>query len=70
MTLFERLTRRVEMRAKAAVEGALDAVEVAAAQFPDILLHQEGDQLVISGRGLLRRWLTDVRFRLAFWRAG
>lgn len=67
MALFERLAKRVETRARNAVDGALGAVEMVAAEFPDIVSHREGDQLVISGRGLLRRWLTDVRLRFAFW---
>jgi len=68
MVLFDGLTKRAEMHARAAVDGALNAVEIVAAEFPDIILHREGDQLVISGRGLMRRWLTDVRLRFAFWR--
>jgi hypothetical protein len=68
MALFDKLTKRVETRAKAALDRGLGAVETAAAEFPDIMLHREGDQLVISGRGLLRRWLTDVRLRFAIWK--
>jgi hypothetical protein len=70
MALFDRLIERAETRAKAAAERALGAVEIVVAEFPDILLHRERDRLVISGRGLMRRWIGDVRLRFAFWRRG
>lgn len=68
MGLFDRLAERVETRASTSVDRALDAVELVAAEFPGVILHREGNQLVISGRGLMRRWLTDVRLRFAFWK--
>ena len=70
MALFEHLAKRVEGRARAAVDGMTNMVETVIAEFPDVLLHREGDQLVISGRGLARRWLTDVRLRFVLWRRG
>lgn len=68
MALFERLIERVVSRAKAAADQALEAVETVVAELPDIMLRREGDRLVISGRGLMRRWIGDVRLRFAFWR--
>jgi hypothetical protein len=68
MALFDRLVSRAEMQARTAVDSALGAVVQVAAELPDIMVHREGDQLVISGRGLLRRWLADVRLRFACWR--
>jgi hypothetical protein len=68
MAMFERLIGRVELRARAAVDHALGGVEQVAGEFPDIMVRREDDRLIISGRGLLRRWLTDVRLRFAYWR--
>lgn len=70
MRLFERMATRVEVRAKAAAQRVLDVAETAIAEFPDIMVRREGDALVISGRGLMRRWLGDVRLRFAFWSRG
>lgn len=70
MALFDRLTGKIEARAREATEQARHAVKVAIAEFPDVMLRREGDALVLSGRGLMRRWLSDVRLRFAFWRRG
>ena len=70
MALFARLTDRVEARARQAAERARQAIAAAVAEFPDVMLHREGDELIISGRGLVRRWLGDVRLRFALWRRG
>ena len=68
--MFERLARRVAGRAEAVAQAALNAVEVAATEFPDVMVEREGDAIVIRGRGLLRRWLGDARLRFALrgWR--
>jgi hypothetical protein len=68
MALFDGLTGRVERRAKSMVEQARQRAEVAYAEFPDLMLSRDGDEIVISGRGLLRRWVSDVRLRFALWR--
>ena len=65
MASFDRLAARVEARAGEIAERTRNAVEVAIAEFPDIMLHRQGDALVMSGRGLLRRWIGDVRLRFA-----
>ncbi len=70
MRLFERMASRVEERAKTAAQRALEVAETAIAEFPDIMLRREGDALIISGRGLMRRWLGDVRLRFAIWSRG
>jgi hypothetical protein len=61
--MFEAMMKRVAARANAAAEDVLRAAEVAAAEFPDVKVRREGDAIVISGRGLLRRWLGDGRLR-------
>jgi hypothetical protein len=61
--MFDRLMKRVAARASAAADEVLRAVEVAAAEFPDVMVEREGDAIVVSGRGLLRRWLGDGRLR-------
>lgn len=68
MALLDRLAEKIEARARAGAEVARKAVELAVAEFPDLMLSREGDELVISGRGLMRRWMSDVRLRFAFWR--
>ena len=68
--MFERLSERVKERAEAVARAALDAVEVAARELPDVMVERDGDAIVIRGRGLLRRWLDDarLRFSLSSWR--
>jgi hypothetical protein len=61
--MFERMMKRVAARASAVAEDVLRAAEVAAAEFPDVMVRREGGAIVISGRGLLRRWLGDGRLR-------
>ena len=68
MALFEKMTAHIEKRARSLAERALRAAEATLAEFPDIMLHREGEELVISGRGLMRRWLSDARLRFVFWR--
>ena len=70
MALFEQLARRVEERTRAMAEAALRNLETAIREIPDVHLRIEGDTLVIEAKGLLRRWLSDVRLRFAFWRRG
>ena len=61
--MFERMMKRVAARASAVAEDVLRVAEVAAAEFPDVMVRREGDAIVSSGRGLLRRWLGDGRLR-------
>lgn len=68
--MFERLTSRVEIKARAAAEATRRNVEAAFAAIPDVQLRIDGDTLVIEAMGLARRWLSDVRLRFAFWRRG
>lgn len=65
MALFDDLRDEVEKRAQAVAERTRDAVEAAWAQFPDIMVRREGDTIVLSGRGLMRRWLGDARLRFS-----
>jgi hypothetical protein len=69
MALFDGLTQRVEQRAREIAEQTRHLAETVFAGFPDILLRREGDDIVISGRGLMRRWIGDVRLRFALWRS-
>lgn len=69
MALFDGLTQRVEQRAKDIAEQTRRLAESVFAGFPDIMLRREGDETVISGRGLMRRWISDVRLRFALWRS-
>ena len=68
--MFERLAKRVAEKAEATAGAALQAVEVAVAEFPDVMVEREGDAIIIRGRGLLQRWLDDgrLRFSLRGWR--
>jgi hypothetical protein len=67
MALFDELSRRVAERARAMAEATLDRAEAAFAEFPDVRLRREGDSLVIEAMGLMRRWMSDVRLRFAWW---
>src|SRR5262249_30050826 len=68
--MFQRLIARVEARAQAVADAARQKIEAAFAQFPDMRLRIEGDEVVIEAMGLMRRWLSDTRLRFAFWRNG
>ena len=63
MALFERLAARAE----AAVEHRRRRIEAAWAAAPGMKIGREGNRLVVSGRGLMRRWLYDLRLRFARW---
>lgn len=63
MALFDRLTKRVE----AIAERRRRSVEAAWADVQGVTIHREADWLVLSGRGLVRRWLGDARLRFARW---
>ncbi len=65
MALLERLLARAE----AAAEQQRRRVEAAWAAVPGIKISREEDRLVITGRGLVTRWLGDVRLRFATWGA-
>ena len=67
MALFERLAARVEQRARAVADQRLNIAEATLVGIPDVVVRREGEELVISGRGLMRRWLGDARMRLALW---
>ena len=66
MALFEGLAARIELRASAIAEEARRLGKRAWAEFPDVHVHRDGDDLVISGRGIVRCWLTDIRLRFVF----
>ena len=67
MALFDGLKERIEAKAAPAAEHVRRSMERAWSQFPDIMIRREGDALVLSGRGLMRRWLGDARIRFASW---
>ena len=69
MALFDRMADRVGQRAQLIARRTLDLAEAAIAEFPDVMLRREENELVISGRGLVRRWMSDVRLRFALWRS-
>jgi hypothetical protein len=70
MAPFTRLSDKVEARARQVAHLALHGLEIAIAEVPDVMLRREGNVLVLSGRGLKRRWIGDMRLRFAFWRRG
>jgi len=65
MPIFERLERRMERRVADVAAGKLDQVEKAVSAIPGVELFREADRIVMSGRGLLRRWLDDMSLRHA-----
>lgn len=64
MALLDELGARVERHARTAAGEAISLVETALIDVPGIKVEREGDELAISGRGLMRRWLSDTRLRL------
>nr|WP_294849842.1 hypothetical protein [uncultured Sphingomonas sp.] len=70
MAVLDKVKAQVEAAARAAAAKAVDGIAAAVAEFPDIEIARAGDTLVLRGRGLMRRWLGDVRLRFAlrFWR--
>jgi hypothetical protein len=70
MAPFARLSDKVEARARQAADRARHAIESAIAEFPEVMLRREGHILILSGPGLVRRWIGDMRLRFAFWRRG
>ena len=67
MALFDRLKERVVQRARVVTDRRLRQVGAAMAKAPGILLRREGDELILAGRGMMRRWLSDDRLRFALW---
>lgn len=65
MRMFDSLLKRTEQRAAGLVAEALARAERAVAEFQGIKVRREADRIVLSGRGLMRRWLDDVRLRFA-----
>ena len=63
MALFDRLTARAE---EIAERGRL-RVAAAWTDIPGVTISREGERLVLAGRGLMRRWLGDIRLRFARW---
>jgi hypothetical protein len=63
MALFDGLAKWAE----AEVEHRCRRVEASWAGVPGITISREGGRLVLSGNGLMRRWLGDVRLRFARW---
>lgn len=58
---------RLTKRADEAAAHLRQRVEVAWAAVPGINISSEGDRVILSGRGLMRRWLEDLRLRFARW---
>lgn len=67
MAVLDKLKARVEAQAREIARQAVDGVAAAVREFPDIELSREGDALVVRGRGLMRRFLTEARLRFAPW---
>lgn len=70
MAVLDKVKARVEAAARDAAAKAVDGIAAALREFPDIEISREGDALVLRGRGLMRRWLTEARLRFALrgWR--
>lgn len=63
MALFDGLAKWAE----AEVEHRRKRVEASWAGVPGITISREDGRLVLSGKGIMRRWLGDVRLRFARW---
>lgn len=70
MALLDGLKAQVEARARVLAAQVADGVAAALREFPDVEISREGNALVLRGRGLMRRFLTEARFRFALrgWR--
>ncbi|MCX8476961.1 MAG: hypothetical protein MT490_14300 [Sphingomonas sp.] len=55
--------RARDMGARAAVRVAARLADVAGEALPGVSVAAEGARVVVSGRGLGRRWLRDPAFR-------
>lgn len=64
--LAERAERAASARASARIERMAEVVRSAGG----IDAERRGDALVLRGRGLVRRWLSDGELRFAMWRRG
>ena len=69
MAFFEHLKSRAEQRARDAATVMIERAVAAYAAVPGVVTRRKGDDLLIEGRGLSRRWLTDARIRFGHWSA-
>ena len=69
MAPFNKLLGQVERLASRSAARAMDLAASVWAELPDVTVCREGDQLSVSGRGLMRRWLADGQLRFALWRS-
>jgi hypothetical protein len=63
MTLLERMAQRAE----AVAERRRQAVEAAWSGISGVAIRREEGRLILSGRGLIRRWLGEFGLRFARW---
>ena len=68
--MFERWSERVAARARELAEDAAARIAAAYDMVPGVRAVRDGDRVVIEGRGLARRMLSDARLRFApgIWR--
>ncbi len=57
------LARDREIGARAQTRAIARGVEQLRDEFPGIAVSAEPDAIVLSGRGLFRRWINDTRLR-------
>jgi len=67
MALFEKLASRVEQRARDAATVMIDRASAAYSAVPGVQSTRDRDELVVEGKRLARRWLTDARIRFGYW---
>ena len=60
--MMERLVKKAEAIARSAQQRATEEVAARAEELVG-QVSIEGERIVLSGRGLLRRWLTDPALR-------
>lgn len=63
MALLDMLAERAGRHAGLVADRSLSLAQTAWAEVPSIKCRRDGDELIISGRGLMRRWLSDLRLR-------
>lgn len=62
--MMETLMARGETAAQRARAGRIEAIaQAVAAQVPGVHTDTSTEEIVLTGRGLLRRWLTDPALR-------
>ena len=65
--LFDKLQERAERAVAIEALRRIDELAAAAREFKGVEVAAESARLTLSGRGLLRRWLSDAALR--FWTA-